>query len=84
MAAVRSAIHLSPLFSFPEPPLNHWTVIVRFSDTRLPLFESDRHRCILIRSIGMRGHEHGSTYRIHSRGIIALSLGSTSGEPPWI
>lgn len=74
--------HGRPVLLALEGRLNHWTVIVRYSETRLSLFDSDGHRWILVKSLGVRGSGHGSTYRIHAKGIIALTTGASSLQKP--
>ncbi|WP_445191778.1 hypothetical protein ACT009_14545 [Sphingomonas sp. Tas61C01] len=59
-----------------EGRLNHWTVVVRFSDRRLSLFDSDGHRWILNSSVGVRACDHKKAYRIFARGIIAFRPGN--------
>jgi len=64
--------HGRPVLLALEGRLNHWTVVVRFSDKRLSLFDSDGHRWILNSSVGVRACDHKAAYRIFARGIIAL------------
>lgn len=52
--------------------LDHWTVVARFSKTRLLLFDSAGHRWVLIRSIGVSRDVGDAPYGIRRRGLVAL------------
>jgi hypothetical protein len=64
--------HGRPVLLALEGRLNHWTVVVRFSDKRLSLFDSDGHRWILNSSLSVRACDHEKAYRVFARGIVAL------------
>ena len=55
---IRHALwHGRPVLVQLDGALNHWTVVARYSPTRLSLFDSAGHRWVLIDNVGLAG-EH--------------------------
>ena len=61
-----------PVLLCVEGRLNHWTVVARFSKTRLTLFDSSHHAWLLVRSIGVGGGDLAKPYTVPPYGVVAL------------
>ncbi|HEX8414975.1 MAG TPA: hypothetical protein VF637_13975 [Sphingomicrobium sp.] len=63
-----------PVLLCVEGRLNHWTVVSRFSKTRLTLFDSSNHSWLLVRSICLAGTGVLRPYVVPRHGLVALHL----------
>ncbi len=52
--------------------LNHWTVVVNVSDTRLTFFDSSGHRWVQLPSVGLVRGRAKPAHGIFTNGIIAI------------